>query len=65
VTFNFDNDMPVWFNDEPTTARALNAYRDLFEIPFLQNTKRFYQIEANKHLANESLIEYLRKMSID
>ncbi len=63
--FNFDKDMPVWFYDQPTTITPLNVYKEFFEKPFLENTEQFYRIEASKHLADESLIEYLTKVTID
>ncbi len=64
MTLNFDNDMPVWFNEEPTTIPAGNIYKKWFEVPFLENTKQFYRMKANKDL-NESLVEYLTKVSIN
>jgi hypothetical protein len=63
-TFNFDNDMPVWFYEEPTTIPAGNIYEEWFEVPFLKNTKLFYQIKANKE-RHESLLEYLTEVSIN
>ncbi len=56
--------MPVWFNEEPTTIPAGNIYKKWFEVPFLENTKQFYRMKANKDL-NESLVEYLTKVSIN
>jgi hypothetical protein len=63
VAFNFDRDMPIWFEEEPNIATSVNIYKEWFEIPFLQSTEQFYRMEANKY-HNDSLIEYLRKASI-
>ena len=46
------------------TVSPVNMYKEWFEIPFLENTKRFYQMVANQDL-NESLIDYVMKVSID
>ncbi len=64
MAFNFDHDMPMWLNEEMITVAAVNMYKRYFEVPFLENTKRFYRIVANEGV-NESLIEYLTKASID
>ncbi len=64
MAFNFDQDMSMWLNEEMITVSAVNMYKEYFEIPFLENTKCFYRMVANKDL-NESLIEYLTKVSID
>jgi hypothetical protein len=64
VAFNFDHDMPMWLNEEIITVSAVDMYKRYFEVPFLENTKRFYRIVANEGV-NESLIEYLTKVSID
>ena len=64
MAFHFDKDMSMWLNEEMMTVSAVNMYKEWFETPFLENTKRFYQMVANQDL-NESLIDYVMKVSID
>ena len=64
MAFHFDKDMSMWLNEEMMTVSPVNMYKEWFEIPFLENTKRFYQMVANQDL-NESLIDYVMKVSID
>ncbi len=52
----------MWLNEEMITVSAVNMYKEYFEISFLENTKCFYRMIANKDL-NESPIEYLTKAS--
>lgn len=64
MTFNFDNDMPVWLNEQPTTILAGNVYKEWFEKALLESTKLFYRMKANKN-RHESIVEYLTKVIIN
>lgn len=57
--FHFDKDLHVWFEDELEIIPPMNIYKDSFESSLFEQTKRFYQIEANKY-ADEPLIIYLK-----
>ena len=59
--FHFDKNIHVWFEDEAEIISPIpmNFYKDSFENSFFEQTKRFYQIEANKY-ADEPLIIYLK-----
>ncbi|CAF4068839.1 unnamed protein product [Adineta steineri] len=63
MSFNFHENMILWVNNERTAISPFNIYTELFEKPILQKTKEFHQIEANKYLSSESVIEYLTKAS--
>jgi cullin 1 len=43
---------------------ALTIYKDYFEQEFLEQTTRFYQLECNNFLANNSINDYLKKVRL-
>jgi cullin 1 len=43
---------------------ALTIYNDYFEQEFLEQTTRFYQLECNNFLANNSINDYLKKVRL-
>jgi len=45
--------------EEPT----LTIYKQFFEIPFLEDTKQFYQLEAANFLNEKPVSEYLKKVA--
>ena len=61
--FHFDKNIHVWFEDEVEMILPMNIYKDSFENSFFEQTKRFYQIEANKY-GHKSLILYLKRVNI-
>lgn len=42
---------------------SLEVYRDHFEHHFLNSTEQFYEQEANSHLVDDNISEYLKKVS--
>ena len=44
-------------------ASSLEIYKAFFEDPFLQDTARFYRLEAANFLQRNSVTDYLRKVA--
>jgi cullin 1 len=48
--------------DENNTSRkTLDIYKKYFEERFIQATMIFYKTESEKFIANNSIVEYLKK----
>lgn len=47
-----------------TVMASLKTYRDFFEAEFLQETDVYYQVLANNILADFSVLEYLKKVTL-
>jgi cullin 1 len=48
--------------DESDMSRStLEVYRFYFERPFLEATKEFYQVESKQFVAENSIVEYMKK----
>jgi hypothetical protein len=51
--------------DEADSRRStLDVYRKYFEVPFIIATKKYYQEESRQFLAENSVVEYMKKVCI-
>ncbi|KAF2231085.1 Cullin [Viridothelium virens] len=48
-------------DDSDTTKSTLEVYKEHFEAPFLEATKRYYQNESKQFLAVNSVVDYMKK----
>ncbi|TVY34074.1 Cullin, partial [Lachnellula occidentalis] len=48
-------------DDSDSTKSTLDVYRFHFEKPFLEATKAFYQAESKQFVAENSIVEYMKK----
>ncbi|KAI9663184.1 MAG: hypothetical protein M1821_008232 [Bathelium mastoideum] len=48
-------------DESDTTKSTLEVYKEKFEVPFLQATKKYYQSESKQFLAVNSVVDYMKK----
>ncbi|KAB5535222.1 Cullin [Coniochaeta sp. 2T2.1] len=51
-------------DDQDSTKTTLDVYRYHFERPFLEATKNFYTAESKQFVAENSVVEYMKKAEI-
>ncbi|KAI5814214.1 Cullin [Pyronema omphalodes] len=48
-------------DENDSTKSTLDVYRQFFEMPFLAATSQYYQIESKQFVAENSVVEYMKK----
>ncbi|RKF53856.1 Cullin-1 [Golovinomyces cichoracearum] len=56
-----DSFVSLGLDEADPTKSTLDVYRIHFERPFLQATKEFYQAESKQFVAENSIVEYMKK----
>lgn len=51
-------------DENDSTKSTLDVYRQFFEMPFLAATSQYYQIESKQFVAENSVVEYMKKVGI-
>lgn len=59
-----DSFVSLGLDEADPTKGTLDCYRYHFEKPFLQHTKRFYEVESKQYIAEHSIIDYLKKAEL-
>lgn len=56
-----DSFVSLGLDESDSTKSTLEVYRSCFEKPFLEATKAFYQKESKQFVAENSIVEYMKK----
>jgi cullin 1 len=56
-----DSFVSLGLDETDSSKSTLNVYRYHFERPFLQATKEFYQAESKQFVAENSVVDYMKK----
>ncbi|KAI1007190.1 Cullin-1 [Podosphaera aphanis] len=56
-----DSFISLGLDEADPTKSTLDVYRLHFEKPFLQVTKEFYRVESKQFVAENSIVEYMKK----
>jgi cullin 1 len=56
-----DSFVSLGLDDQDSTKTTLDVYRYHFERPFLEATKAFYTAESRQFVAENSIVEYMKK----
>lgn len=56
-----DSFVSLGLDESDTSKSTLDVYRFNFERPFLEATKKFYQAESKQFVAENSIVEYMKK----
>ncbi|KAH8656168.1 Cullin [Tricladium varicosporioides] len=59
-----DSFVSLGLDEADPTKSTLDVYRFNFEKPFLEATKLFYQAESKQFVAENSIVEYMKKAAI-
>ncbi|TVY82793.1 Cullin-1 [Lachnellula suecica] len=59
-----DSFVSLGLDESDPTKSTLDVYRFHFERPFLEATKLFYQSESKQFVAENSIVEYMKKAEI-
>jgi len=59
-----DSFVSLGLDEADTSKSTLDVYRWHFERPFLEATKEFYQAESKQFVAENSVVEYMKKAEI-
>jgi cullin 1 len=59
-----DSFVSLGLDEADTTKSTLDVYRFNFERPFLESTRAFYQAESKQFVAENSIVEYMKKAEI-
>ena len=59
-----DSFVSLGLDDNDSTKTTLDVYRYHFERPFLEATKQFYTAESKQFVAENSVVEYMKKAEI-
>lgn len=59
-----DSFVSLGLDEADTSKSTLDVYRYHFERPFLQATKEFYQSESKQFVAENSVVEYMKKAEL-
>jgi cullin 1 len=59
-----DSFVSLGLDDQDSTKTTLDVYRYHFERPFLEATKAFYTAESRQFVAENSIVEYMKKAEI-
>jgi len=56
-----DSFVSLGLDESDTTKSTLEVYKEFFETPFLTATQEYYQHESRQFLAENSVVEYMKK----
>ncbi|KAF2101817.1 cullin [Rhizodiscina lignyota] len=56
-----DSFVSLGLDESDSTKSTLDVYKQFFEAPFLQATAKYYQKESNDFLAENTVVEYMKK----
>lgn len=56
-----DSFVSLGLDENDPTKSTLDVYRRYFEVPFLASTKEYYQRESKMFVAENSVVEYMKK----
>ncbi|KAF8544914.1 Cullin [Trichophaea hybrida] len=56
-----DSFVSLGLDENDSTKSTLDVYREFFELPFLKATTAYYQIESKQFVAENSVVEYMKK----
>ncbi|KAG0649519.1 Cullin-1 [Hyphodiscus hymeniophilus] len=59
-----DSFVSLGLDEADPTKSTLDVYRYNFERPFLEATKQFYQAESKQFVAENSIVEYMKKAEL-
>jgi cullin 1 len=59
-----DSFVSLGLDESDPTKSTLDVYRFHFEKPFLEATKNFYQAESKQFVAENSIVEYMKKAEV-
>ncbi|KAF4635057.1 hypothetical protein G7Y89_g3050 [Cudoniella acicularis] len=59
-----DSFVSLGLDEADPTKSTLDVYRFNFEKPFLEATKLFYQAESKQFVAENSIVEYMKKAAV-
>jgi hypothetical protein len=59
---DFPEVMYIWLDDCEITVPCDKIYKNYFENPFIQDTERFYQLQAVYDFEHGTILEYLEKV---
>jgi cullin 1 len=59
-----DSFVSLGLDENDSTKSTLEVYRKFFEVPFLDATTAYYQIESKQFVAENSVVEYMKKVRI-
>lgn len=59
-----DSFVSLGLDESDPTKSTLDVYRYNFERPFIEATKNFYQTESKQFVAENSIVEYMKKAEI-
>lgn len=54
--------MSLGLDEADPTKSTLDVYRYYFEKPFLEATTKYYQNESKQFVAENSVVEYMKKV---
>lgn len=57
-----DSFVALGLDKESAPKTTLDIYRNHFEQPFLKETKEFYQVESKQFVAENDVVEYMKKV---
>ena len=59
-----DSFVSLGLDENDSTKSTLDVYRKFFELPFLEATTAYYQIESKQFVAENSVVEYMKKVRV-
>lgn len=58
-----DSFVSLGLDESDSSKSTLDVYRKFFEKPFLEATTSYYQMESKQFVAENSVVEYMKKAS--
>lgn len=59
-----DSFVSLGLDENDSSKSTLDVYRKFFEKPFLENTTSYYQLESKQFVAENSVVEYMKKVKM-
>lgn len=57
-----DSFVSLGLDENDSSKSTLDVYRKYFETPFLEATTQYYQVESKQFVAENSVVEYMKKV---